>query len=172
MDIFSIKEIYFFDSSLRMSITIRVTFATIYGIFYIPQLIVTVLFCIKKGSLILMIRTPHIYITLLGCDITYIEAENQGCVIFVENRQSGDGVYTRYHISRVSCQKGSICHAYAWRVGPFWQETLDISYFTWIHNPISLHGLNFRLNTQSRYISNQILLYHLLSHKYWCFFLS
>ena len=134
--LFNQRNLDIFDSSLRMSITIRVTFATIYGIFYIPQLIVTVLFCIKKGSLILMIRTPHIYITLLGCDIASIEAENQGCVIFVEIRQSGDGVYTRYHISRVSCQKGPICHTYAWRVGPFWQETLDISYFIWIHNPI------------------------------------
>ena len=28
-------------------------------------------------------------------------------------------------ISRVSCQKGPICHA--WRVGPFWQDTIDIS---------------------------------------------
>ena len=25
----------------------------------------------------------------------------------------------------VSCQKGSTCHAYAWQVGPFWQDTLD-----------------------------------------------
>ena len=32
-------------------------------------------------------------------------------------------------ISRVSCQKGPICHASAWRVGPFWQDTLDITYW-------------------------------------------
>ena len=31
-----------------------------------------------------------------------------------------------YHISRVSYQKGPICHASAWRVGPFWQDTLDV----------------------------------------------
>ena len=30
-------------------------------------------------------------------------------------------------ISRVSCQKSPICHAEAWRVGPFWQDTLDMS---------------------------------------------
>ena len=30
------------------------------------------------------------------------------------------------NISRVSCQKGPICHALAWRVGPFWQDTIDL----------------------------------------------
>ena len=30
------------------------------------------------------------------------------------------------HISMVSCQKGLICHAYAWQIGPFWQDTLDM----------------------------------------------
>ena len=29
-------------------------------------------------------------------------------------------------ISRVSCQKGPTRHAYAWQIGPFWQDTLDI----------------------------------------------
>ena len=32
-----------------------------------------------------------------------------------------------FHISRASCQKGPICHAYAWQVGPFLQDTLDMS---------------------------------------------
>ena len=26
----------------------------------------------------------------------------------------------------VSCQKGPACHAYAWPIGPFWQDTLDM----------------------------------------------
>ena len=30
------------------------------------------------------------------------------------------------HISRVSCKKGPTCHAYAWQIGHFWQDTLDI----------------------------------------------
>ena len=35
--------------------------------------------------------------------------------------------YTSNNIkSGVSCQKGPICHA-SWRVGPFWQDTLEIS---------------------------------------------
>ena len=29
-------------------------------------------------------------------------------------------------ISRVSCQKGPTHHAYAWQIGPFWQDTLDM----------------------------------------------
>ena len=31
-----------------------------------------------------------------------------------------------HHISMVSCQKGPIRHAYAWQIGPSWQETLDL----------------------------------------------
>ena len=29
-------------------------------------------------------------------------------------------------ISRVSCQKNPTRHAYAWQIGPFWQDTLDL----------------------------------------------
>ena len=29
-------------------------------------------------------------------------------------------------ISMVSCQRGPTCHAYAWQIGPFWQDTLDL----------------------------------------------
>ena len=27
----------------------------------------------------------------------------------------------------VSCQKGPTRHAYAWQIGPFWQDTLEIT---------------------------------------------
>ena len=30
----------------------------------------------------------------------------------------------------VSCQKGPTRHAYAWQIGPFWQDTLDLSSWT------------------------------------------
>ena len=30
------------------------------------------------------------------------------------------------NMSRVSCQKGPTRHAYAWQIGPFWQDTLDV----------------------------------------------
>ena len=29
-------------------------------------------------------------------------------------------------ISRLSCQKGPTWHVYAWQIGPFWQDTLDM----------------------------------------------
>ena len=32
-------------------------------------------------------------------------------------------------ISRVSCQKRPTRHAYAWQIGPFWQEILDLRWF-------------------------------------------
>ena len=35
------------------------------------------------------------------------------------------------HIAMVSCQKGPTRHAYAWQIGPFWQDTLDI--YMYIH---------------------------------------
>ena len=30
------------------------------------------------------------------------------------------------HKLRVSCQKGPTRHAYAWQIGPFWQDTLEM----------------------------------------------
>ena len=30
-------------------------------------------------------------------------------------------------ITMVSCQKGPTRHAYAWQIGPFWQDTLDLT---------------------------------------------
>ena len=35
-------------------------------------------------------------------------------------------IHNTIHISRVSCQKGPTHHAYAWQIGPFWQDTLDM----------------------------------------------
>ena len=29
----------------------------------------------------------------------------------------------------VSCQKGPTRHAYAWQIGPFWEDTLDIKVY-------------------------------------------
>ena len=34
-------------------------------------------------------------------------------------------------ISMVSCQKGPTRHAYAWLIGPFWQDTLDMKLYKW-----------------------------------------
>ena len=35
--------------------------------------------------------------------------------------------------SRVSCQKGPTRHAYAWLIGPFWQDTLEL-WKSWHHH--------------------------------------
>ena len=34
--------------------------------------------------------------------------------------------FSKFIISMVSCQKGPTRHAYAWQIGPFWQDTLDM----------------------------------------------
>ena len=51
-----------------------------------------------------------------------------------------------FHIclkSMVSCQKGPTCHAYAWQIGPFWHDTIDIWKLSWViavpANVLSLH---------------------------------
>ena len=36
------------------------------------------------------------------------------------------GQWYEKHISMVSCQKDPTRHAYAWQIGPFWQDTLDL----------------------------------------------
>ena len=35
-------------------------------------------------------------------------------------------------LSRVSCQKGPICPAQAWQIGPSWQETIDVTMTEWV----------------------------------------
>ena len=50
-------------------------------------------------------------------------------------------------ISRVSCQKGPTRHAYAWQIGPLWQDILDTSWYH-CHVPLtilSIFGLDDRL---------------------------
>ena len=47
-------------------------------------------------------------------------------------------------ISRVSCQKGPTRHAYAWQIGPFWQDTLDV----WTLFIVFLLRTLWRLNRQ------------------------
>ena len=45
----------------------------------------------------------------------------------VEHKSVLSSQYTPIQeISRVSCQKGLTRHAYAWQIGPFWQDTLDM----------------------------------------------
>ena len=34
--------------------------------------------------------------------------------------------HTHIDMSRASCPKGPTLHAYAWQIGPFWQDTIDV----------------------------------------------
>ena len=61
---------------------------------------------------------------LHSCDITVMDTLNW-CLFDVDPCFFAIWVCT-YHKSRVSCQKGPTSHAYAWPIGPFWQDTLDI----------------------------------------------
>ena len=51
-------------------------------------------------------------------------------VIYLSTPRCQSWIFTESEIShtiksRVSCQKGPTRHAYAWQIGPFWQDTLD-----------------------------------------------
>ena len=47
---------------------------------------------------------------------------------------------TTYNISMVSCQKGPTRHAYAWQIGPFWQDTLHLATNHRVHSGRILHA--------------------------------
>ena len=56
----------------------------------------------------------------------------QPCTLKLERKV----IYVKYlhleiGISMVSCQKGPTRHAYAWQIGPFGQDTLDIFSFNY-----------------------------------------
>ena len=40
-------------------------------------------------------------------------------------------LFNDYLYSMVSCQKGPTRHAYAWQMGPFWQDTLVFAFNSW-----------------------------------------
>ena len=42
-------------------------------------------------------------------------------------------------ISRVSCKKGPTRHAYAWQIGPFWQDTLDLNLHFSLSGDLMVH---------------------------------
>ena len=45
-------------------------------------------------------------------------------------------------ISMVPCQKGPTRHAYAWQIGPFWQDTLDMCIIGSSSNEVSQKDMN------------------------------
>ena len=75
--------------------------------------------------------------------IHYIITTKQTMLIF----------YGTYCISMLSCQKGPTGHAYAWQIGPFWQNTLDIQFQ---QRPHYYHGLT-KIGTWISYYINSFI---------------
>ena len=78
------------------------------------------------------------------------------------------------HISMVSCQTGPTRHAYAWKIGPFWQDTLDISIskldrywfrLPWLPQKPFCEVRNWR-HTDTQTL-NTCSVYHLNKYKKW-----
>ena len=56
----------------------------------------------------------------------------------------------------VSCQKGPTRHAYAWQIGPFWQDTLELHVIkiVWVH-PEHLPNAKFLFHMHWLQLSKQ-----------------
>ena len=52
----------------------------------------------------------------------------------------------------VSRQKGPTRHAYAWQIGPFWQDSLDITYMQYTRQTPMV--VNIRMHMQHSLIYN------------------
>ena len=74
-------------------------------------------------------------------------------------------VIYKYHISMVSCQKGPPRHAYAWQIGPFWQDTLDLWVSSRLWYPMLMHSIYHSLERRDWYIIH----YTTLSEKVWIY---
>ena len=59
--------------------------------------------------------------------------------------------------SMVSCQKGPTRHAYAWQIGPFWQDTLVIYRYVWsVSIPLMFPWLTLDVYKWSRWNNGSI----------------
>ena len=65
--------------------------------------------------------------------------------------------WNAFHTSRVSCQKGLICHAYAWQVRLLWLDTIDLWPF-FLGKCIGHNGPVMRSFGVSCFVSLDILL--------------
>ena len=68
--------------------------------------------CLRMADRALLAGYPRYLSAVCGCSDVWPYA------IVITERS--------HPISRVSCQKGPICYASARRVGPFWQDTIDL----------------------------------------------
>ena len=60
-------------------------------------------------------------------------------------------------MSMVSCQKGPTRHAYAWQIGPFWQDTLDVRLAYTKSGPCRDSGLPTHIWWPSWYPDEEVL---------------
>ena len=78
------------------------------------NLILTIQIWSCNPNVIFILCNSRIWGILLSRDITWIS------------------IKVMTHISMVSCQKGPTRHAYAWQIGPFWQD-LYLSLYIYIY---------------------------------------
>ena len=91
--------------------------------------------CIHSAFNIIMILFPVclccIYTSIL-CAMTYQSVADSNSLNYLLGYNSTSHwimLHTYNHMwctSMASCQKGPTRHAYAWQIGPFWQDTLDM----------------------------------------------
>ena len=61
----------------------------------------------------------------------HVKIKTFSCLLYIPNTCSLSSLNTFGHImSMVSCQKGPTRHAYAWQIGPFRQDTLDVCFYS------------------------------------------
>ena len=73
------------------------------------------------------------------------------------------------HHSRASCQKGPTHHAYAWRVGPFWLDTLAFSIMGFL-STWSMKLCHFTDSDSFTYMNVPIVAHSCLTrHIYWSY---
>ena len=86
------------------------------------------------------------------CEIGHICAYQPHKMVSTGNR------WTHLNKSMVSCQKGPTRHAYAWQIGPFWQDTLEIQK-QWItlkcmkHNSDRVHFQWYKVHADRKFHS-------------------
>ena len=91
----------------------------------------TEIFISRKTLCLSLFHTIKIYIyneIKVGCLGSHVLCNHHLTDTFTKQKcsQCSEPKWLDDHTLRVSCQKGPTRHAYAWQIGPFWQDTLDI----------------------------------------------
>ena len=95
-----------------------------------------------------------LHCTYTGYPTTLLWGCSMGCFV------GWKPVFYLSHNSMVSCQKGPTRHAYAWQIGPFWQDTLELCFMQYcVILYLAVKGFdcvfikwNMKMSRTSRYI--------------------